>query len=102
MSRSYRKNWILTDNSGSPYKKWAKRQANKCVRRTKKVQDGCWYRKLYESWNICDWCIAWGDDYMSSRIQTREWRMPEHYNGRSFDLKSIGLAPTPFWKYRNK
>ena len=32
-----------------------KRLASKAVRRTAEVPDGKGYRKLYCSWNICDW-----------------------------------------------
>jgi hypothetical protein len=53
MSRSYKKTPGWCDRN--PH---AKRQANKRVRRTRgPIPDGRWYRKLYCSWNICDWRI---------------------------------------------
>ncbi|MDY8021766.1 hypothetical protein [Paenibacillus polymyxa] len=54
MSRSVKK---------SPFKKdqatrWVKRQASKAVRRyTQGVSSGSWYKKVYCSWNICDFRI---------------------------------------------
>lgn len=56
MSRSYKKNPGFTDG-GSKHCKWAKRQANKKVRKQslEKIQNGKWYKKLYCSWNIHDW-----------------------------------------------
>ena len=51
MSRSYKK--VPGHVDRSPFHK---RQANVTVRRYKgDVQDGCWYQKLYEHWNICDY-----------------------------------------------
>jgi hypothetical protein len=31
-----------------------KRRANKVVRRKKDIPDGSFYRRLFQSWNICD------------------------------------------------
>ncbi len=46
---------------------WAKRQANKKVRRYKGVLcNGKMYRKLYCSYDICDW-IFYSDDEKSKR-----------------------------------
>jgi hypothetical protein len=51
MSRSYKKVPGYCDHSPGD-----KRQANVTVRRYKgDPQDGGWYKKLYESWNICDY-----------------------------------------------
>ena len=51
MSRS-KKAPIWTDNKG---KKKRKTQANRRVRRTAKIADGCSYKKVSESWDICDY-----------------------------------------------
>lgn len=93
MSRSYRKNWIFTDNYGSPYKKWAKRQANKRVRKTKEIQDGQWYRKVYDSWNICDYKIHHGGGYNRRRADATWVKGYSNY-----------FCPflIPFWRIRNK
>lgn len=53
MSRSYKKQLWLT-NSGSGYRKFAKAQANRQVRRSNDVPDGKKYRRYYDSWDICD------------------------------------------------
>jgi len=54
MSRSFRKNPIIKDSS-----KWAKQHANKVVRRTQDVSGGKNYKKVFESWDICDWRIRY-------------------------------------------
>jgi len=61
MSRSYKKNPVLT-NSGSSYRKCAKRLANKAIRMTEDVPDGKIYRKFYSSWDICDYKSYWTPD----------------------------------------
>ena len=54
MSRSYKHTPGWTDG-GTPYRKWAKRQANKIVRKAKVVHNGSAYKKLYCSYDICDY-----------------------------------------------
>ena len=54
MSRSYKKTAGWTDH-GSPWSKYAKRFANRVVRNSKDVPSGGAYKKLYCSWNICDY-----------------------------------------------
>ncbi|MFD1954844.1 hypothetical protein ACFSL6_11885 [Paenibacillus thailandensis] len=55
MSRSIKKSPVLTDHH-TPGTRWSKWQANKAVRRFRgDIQHGKWYRKLYCSWNICDY-----------------------------------------------
>ena len=55
MSRSYKKSPVCNDHS-TPNTSWDKRQANKAVRRYMGViPNGNCYRKLYCSWNICDY-----------------------------------------------
>lgn len=53
MSRSYKKFPCVKDSGNS--KKFAKRSANKRVRQTNEIQSGKQYKKVYCSWNICDW-----------------------------------------------
>lgn len=93
MSRSYRKNWILTDNYGSKYKKWAKKQANKRVRKTKEIQSGRWFRKIYEPWDICDYKIHYNEGCFK-RKEDATW-----VTGSG---NQNGFLLTPFWRYRNK
>ncbi|UQZ85456.1 hypothetical protein SK3146_04745 [Paenibacillus konkukensis] len=55
MSRSVKKSPVWTDQT-TPGSRWAKRQAGKAVRRfNDEVQNGKWYRKLFCSWDICDY-----------------------------------------------
>lgn len=55
MARSYKKTPALTD-TGRPFHRYAKREANAAVRRFKgDLSSGGSYKKLYESWDICDW-----------------------------------------------
>lgn len=54
MSRSFKKNPIIKDSN-----KWAKKYANKVVRRTRNVPDGKNYKKAFESWDISDWRLRY-------------------------------------------
>ncbi len=57
MSRSYKKHYHVKDHS-----KGQKQCANQCVRRNKKKNlpnKGKGYKKLYDSWEICDWNWRW-------------------------------------------
>lgn len=83
MSRSFKKNWIVTDNYGSSYKKFAKRQANKRIRKSESVPDGKAYRKFFESWDICDYKIHYSQNFFYNEVEDSEYS-PE------------------IWKYRNK
>lgn len=61
MSRSYRRPWI-TDNYGNVSRRRAKKWANREVRRFKgAIADGGQYRKIFCSWDICDYRIWAGD-----------------------------------------
>lgn len=53
MARSYQKVPGWTDNGR--HTRYAKKQANKRVRRTDDISDGNAYRKVYCSWDICDY-----------------------------------------------
>lgn len=55
MSRSRRKNPYLTEGQDSSgLRKERKRLANKRVRNNKNVTSGNNYKKISESWDICD------------------------------------------------
>jgi len=61
MSRSYKKHPGYTDSPHGDHKRWA----NKVVRRTRDITDGCLYKKHYPQWDICDFkCIYYSN---------REW-----------------------------
>jgi hypothetical protein len=55
MSRSYKKPVITDQQRNNKSSKWAKRQANKAVRKESQVADGKSYRKVSDSWKIRDW-----------------------------------------------
>lgn len=55
MSRSYKKYPIVKD----PANKGMKRFANKKVRHTKDIPNGKAYKKVFESWEISDYCWIW-------------------------------------------
>lgn len=54
MSRSFKRVPAYT-SSGNSYRKWAKRAANKKVRRTKGLSNGKSYVKVFCSYEIDDW-----------------------------------------------
>jgi hypothetical protein len=88
MSRSYKKHPVTKDTSGSAYRKWAKRQAAKRVRRSVSVPDGKSYRKFYDPWNISDYIIRYDP-----------WpRMWFNYIKNQWEI----LHPDPEWKARMK
>ena len=55
MSRSFRKHPCVKD----PASKYMKRYANKKVRHTKDIPNGGAYKKVFESWEISDYCWFW-------------------------------------------
>ncbi len=59
MSRSFRKP-VFKASYGSESTKFWKRIANKKVRKQAQVPDGSAYRKVFDSWTICDyrWWLA--------------------------------------------
>lgn len=54
MSRSYRKPF-WTQGYGGAWRNFAKRQSSKRVRRTKSVSNGNYYKRISNSWDICDY-----------------------------------------------
>jgi len=54
MSRSFRKPY-WTEGYGGKWRSIAKRQASKKVRQAKSVGNGAYYRRIYDSWSICDY-----------------------------------------------
>ena len=53
MSRSFKKSPVITDKNY----KWAKKDANKKMRKNNDIIDGNNYKKHYNSWDICDYKI---------------------------------------------
>lgn len=89
MSRSYKKYPCVKDRNP-----WAKRQANKKVRRCKgDLPDGKFYRKIYDPWSICDysWSYTW-KEYFESQVRSYfQWRWQFEDSERNKNN----------WKYKN-
>jgi hypothetical protein len=76
MSRSFKKTPGWCDRN--PF---AKRQANKKVRRYKgDLPNGKGYRKLYCPWNICDWKFLY---HTYDRFLDRGWTAGQWYKART-------------------
>ena len=54
LARSYRKP-VAVDGYKSKWKIKAKQLANRAVRLNKDLANGCAYKKVFNSWNICDY-----------------------------------------------
>lgn len=52
MSRSIKKNWVIGKNKASAY---YRRRANKLVRKTEDISNGCEYKKYGNPYDICDY-----------------------------------------------
>jgi len=77
MSRSYRAPWFV-DSYGSKYKKLTKRAANRAVRRTAEVADGCAYRKVFNPYDIVDSKWQWDPDgWIFWHNGEPEWVLPD-------------------------
>lgn len=69
MSRSYKKNIFYKSTN---CKKKIKRYANKRVRKLEYIQNGNWYRKVFDPWEINDYCFPYnGEFFWSNWFQ--EW-----------------------------
>jgi len=74
MSRSFKKTPGWCDRN--PH---AKRQANKLVRRFKeKIPNGRAYRRLYCSWNICDYRSLYFTESKFQRLENTPRPMPRY------------------------
>lgn len=51
MSRSFKKHPVVTDRNN----KWAKKDANRRIRKLEDLGSGNEYKKHYPSWDICDY-----------------------------------------------
>jgi hypothetical protein len=80
MSRSYKRTPGYTCGYGGMYRRFAKRLANKRVRKNNDISNGSSFRKLYESWDICDYRFL----YFSRReIEKSIWRLANSGKGIS-------------------
>ena len=80
MSRSYKKEPVVKDHSKHKY---AKKLANRKVRRKLKNCDydfpsGKAYRKIYETWDVCDWRFR--ETYREYETRKRQYKY-EYLNG---------------------
>ena len=66
MSKSYREPY-WTEGYGKPSRKKNKRLASKRVRRAKDLDNGMSYKKVYNSWDICDFSFYSPNDEKSYR-----------------------------------
>ena len=80
MSRSYRKNLIITDGQKKTggrtnRRKRSKRAANKQVRRQDdEIADGKAYRKEYSPYDICDYKFRYVEDYSDYFMAEYKWK----------------------------
>lgn len=86
MSRSYKKNPWVTDHKAGTTKD-TKKFANKTVRHKKNLPSGkAAYRKVFESWNICDYKYMW--TWEEAKKKWEESDKDDHIKRRFPDLKS--------------
>lgn len=69
MSRSYKKNPGYMDRN--PH---GKNQANRKVRHTQDISNGKAYKKLYESYGICDFGCLWYSTRTAVKISYHQWK----------------------------
>ena len=77
------------------YGRWAKREASKAIRRfTGTIANGGSYRKVYPSWNICDFKCEAANNY------------PYDYSGANVIVEKCkydgAIETHQIWKYRSK
>jgi hypothetical protein len=83
MSRSYKKTPVHTDKWLG--RRFTKRQASKAVRRYKDtIANGKAYRKIYCSWNICDFWI-----YETLKEVLHQWEKSDRPYYRNKSRKEI-------------
>lgn len=82
MSRSYYK-YPSFSSDGPNNRRYAKRQANKKVRRTKNIPNGGSYKKVYNTWNIVDWkCVYHTKTEILSYIKRYPWVKYHEFKSR--------------------
>lgn len=84
MSRSYRKFHVVKDHN-----KGQKQLANKKIRRTNKLDSlkGGDYKKIYPTWDICDYCWVWTKEDAIAEWYEEE---AEHYKGYAWRHSRFG------------
>jgi len=101
MSRSYKK----TPYAGQKKSKFDKNYSNKCIRQTEtnrvKLPDGNAYKKVYETWNICDfgWVTTWHDFQRRIRKSIAEYKNGTDSYSWKYYCSRFKMDPnTPDWK----
>lgn len=84
MSRSYRKHTYVTDKQRNkcPHRLKSKTIANRMIRRTDDIVNNAAYRRIYDSWDICDWKFT-----LSENEFKHKWK-----NGHYSEFKSYRQA----------
>ena len=77
MSRSYKKHPYCSDYW--TYKKFAKRNSNKKVRKTKDIANGKEYKKYFDTWFVSD-----GTSYCTKREAKRWYLLDKYFDKRNF------------------
>ena len=88
MSRSYKKNPILTDRPNGA--KFWKRQSNRKIRHYSGELNNRYYHRLYNSYNIHDYKTRW-----SENDAKREWTSIKYYRNKYISLEDF---INHFWK----
>ena len=78
MSRSYKSVPGYTCSYGSPERKFEKTRASRKVRRTKDIVNGMMYKKLHNSWNICDYKFLFFNkrDWIPHEVRRNQLKWP--------------------------
>jgi len=82
MSRSYKRYTVVKDDERSrvPRRYKQKTIANRTVRRTRGKLNGAKYKRVFNSWNICDWGYS-----MTERQLKKEWADGDEWLHGMFD-----------------
>lgn len=73
MSRSFRKPWVTDGYKGSNRRQFFKRRSNKVIRKTENIPDGKAFKRVINSWDICDY--RWYESPTSmSRWSLKPWK----------------------------
>jgi hypothetical protein len=78
MSRSYKHIPGYTCDYGTKQRQLEKERASRRVRRSADVINGMMYKKLYDSWDICDYKLLFFNkqDYVPSEVCRRGEKWP--------------------------
>lgn len=99
MSRSYKKFPVVKDRASTSKDRWKpKTFANRAVRRNKIVPSGKGgYRKIYCSWNICDYRIY---EYSGEKSFKKAWDNGDEFLHRCFGTEYKTEYKTALWNWK--